>query len=86
MSKTITRLTAAAAATAALALIPLAAAGTPAAGPAASSLTATSSTPSANWAGYVDTMRHPGGANRFNGVEAGSAVLGTAGPSSHGRT
>jgi len=34
MSKTITRLAAAAAATAALALIPLAAAGTPAAGPA----------------------------------------------------
>ena len=70
MNKTFRSLVAAAAAAAALALIPLAAAGTPTAGPAASSLTATSSTPSANWAGYVDTMRHPGGANRFNGVEA----------------
>jgi hypothetical protein len=70
MNKTITRLAAAAASAASLALIPLAMASAPAAGLAASSLTASSSIPSVDWAGYVDTMRHPGGADRFNSVRA----------------
>jgi len=70
LSRTLTRLAAAAAAAASLAFISLAAAGAPAAGPAASALTAASSTPSSVWAGYVDTIRHPGGRNRFSSVAA----------------
>ena len=71
MNRTIRSLVAATAATAALSLITLAAASTSAAArPAASPLTASSTTKSLVWAGYVDTMNHPGGYNRFKSVQA----------------
>ena len=76
----LTHLTAAVAATGALALIPLAAASTTAASAASTSassvINAGSSTPSADWAGYVDTMKHPGGYNQFKGVTATFTVRG----------
>ena len=76
----LTYLAAAIMATGALALIPLAAASTTAASAASTSassvINAGSSTPSADWAGYVDTMNHPGGYNQFKSVRATFTVPG----------
>jgi hypothetical protein len=81
MNKIFGSLAAATAAAGALSLITLAAASPPGSGPAAAATSSSSAITAgaqlnSSWAGWVDTMKHTGGRNRFNRVTATFKVPG----------